>query len=64
MARTICCAILALLAATGTAFPQRFLHPHFGHHHAGARTAHFHGWCPPWLAHPYYAPPVSVSGPR
>ncbi len=56
MARTICCALLALLAASGTAFPQRFLHPHFGQQHILVRVRPFYAWCPPWLAQPYYTP--------
>lgn len=56
MVRTICCAIVALLAATGTAFPQRFLHPHYGPHRNLMRVRPFYAWCPPWLARPYYVP--------
>lgn len=69
MVRTICCALLALLATGGTAFSQRFLHPHFAHRGAEVRVTHFYGWCPPWLGQTYtplqylYPIPYGVGSP-
>jgi hypothetical protein len=53
MGRTICCALFALLAMTGTAFPQRFQHRHFVHFRPLVRVTPFYGWCSPWLVQPY-----------
>jgi hypothetical protein len=49
MGRTICYALLALLAMTGTAFPQSFRHRHFVHPPPLLPLTRFYGWCPPWL---------------
>ena len=65
MGRTICCALFALLATTGTAFPQRFQHRHFVHFRPLVRVTPFYGWCRPWLVQPYallpFAYPVSYG---
>lgn len=53
--RMICCAVLAVLATSGTAFPQRFRHTHFVHHHYHpvVQVTPFYRWCPPWLGQSY-----------
>ncbi len=69
MRRTICWALFALLAMTGTAFPQRFRHRHFFHPRPVVQLTHFYGWCPPWLLPSYtpfpyqYPAPYSFSYP-
>jgi hypothetical protein len=55
MGRTICCALFALLAMAGTAFPQGFRHRHFVHPRPLVQVTRFYGWCPPWLSQ-WYAP--------
>lgn len=69
MGRTICCALFALLATTGTAFPQRFRHRHFLHPRSVVRVAYFPRWCSRWLVRPYvpladqYSLPYGVNYP-
>jgi hypothetical protein len=54
MGRTICWAMFALLATSGTAFPQRFRNRHVVVHvRPVVPVTRFYGWCPPWLAQPY-----------
>lgn len=55
MSRTICCAMFALLATSGTAFPQRVRHRHVVHLRPLVQVTHFYHWCPPWLVQ-YYVP--------
>ncbi len=55
MRRTICCALFALLATAGPAFPQTSRHRHFVHTHSVVRVTQFYGWRPLWLL-PSYSP--------
>src|SRR3954470_8286372 len=69
MGRTICCAMFALLATSGPAFPQRFRHRHVVHFHPVVEVTHFYCWSPPWLVQPYvsfawqYPYPYGFSSP-